>query len=335
MAKVSRRVYISGLIFVLIFLALGATTFAWFTLAEFSQLNNLNFSVSSGSELSISLDENGEYSDEILSSDIKSRIGKIQLGNLTSIDGKNLYVLNDDFSLSKEEYKKLQKNKFIEITFFFRAIPENVTVKNPIIGVYLSDHNKLAKYTEIEQKGTFVVSKGVYFNADVNYYSIDLKEDGTNYYKAGEKSKHYASDAIMISFEDNSNGNTIIYDLNAKEGHNYNDGYSNDISQLKGAASYYYNKTGKNPGLGDSRTAKLGSFALFNDVKNPEVVTSNYDMMICTLKESSTDKGVYYGSSTVRIWVEGFDADCFNAILSDQIMTQFSFRFGYYSNNNR
>ena len=60
---------------------------------------------------------------------------------------------------------------------------------------------------------------------------------------------------------------------------------------------------------------------------------SVFPKMICSLKESNTEQGVYYGSTTVRIWIEGYDADCFNAILNDQILAQFSFRFGFINDN--
>ncbi len=333
MAKLSRKMYISVLVFALIFLALGATTFAWFTLSELIQLSNVNMTVSGGSEITISLEENGEYSDKISGELLKEKIGNIRLGNLTSIDGKNLYELNDDFSLSKVNFKNYGTNKFIQVTFYFRVVPENFE-GSPEMGVYLSDYNNFAKFNEeIEQRGTFVISKGVNFTTDTTYYSIDLKEDGTNIYKPGEVTKHYASDAIMVSFEDNANGNILLYDFNSKEGHNYNDGYNNDINELKGAASYYFEKTSKNPGVGENRISPIGDWAKFEDTRNPEIVTNMPNIKICSLKESNTEKGVYYGSTTVRIWIEGYDADCFNAILNDQILVQFSFRFGFINDN--
>lgn len=323
MRKLSKKMMISLMTFALVFIALGASTYAWFTLAQSAQLSDLKVEVSGGTGLEIALEENGVYKSTWSADELEEHIGDLELSDLTSTDG----VTIKNQSLSAVEFVKGEKNSFIEMTFYFKGEPakkENVSA----VGVYLVNKNEGASFaTASADNGTFIVSKGVATKADVAYTNIEGEEVAI-----GADQNYKAADAVMVSFQDNGKqtDNVKMYDFNAATGSNYNDGFNADATQLKGAANYYYQKTGENPGVGGERTNLVTAFTAFTDATNVDKPDNDYSL-ICALSDANSD-GIYEGSVTIRIWIEGFDADCFNAILADEILTQFEFKLGYTNN---
>ena len=113
MRKLSKKMMISLMTFALVFIALGASTYAWFTLAQSAQLSDLKVEVSGGTGLEIALEENGVYKSTWSADELEEHIGDLELSDLTSKDG----VTIKDQSLSAVEFVKGEKNSFIEIKF--------------------------------------------------------------------------------------------------------------------------------------------------------------------------------------------------------------------------
>ena len=114
MKKLSKKMMISLLTFALVFIALGVSTFAWFTLADSASLNDLEINVSLGEGLDISLDGTN-YQSNLTKEDIARKIGNIKLTDCTSTDGISikdikggydsaLYSCSNLTSLSRRTY---------------------------------------------------------------------------------------------------------------------------------------------------------------------------------------------------------------------------------------
>ena len=325
MKKLSKKMMISLLTFALVFIALGASTFAWFTLADSAQVTDVQINVSSGTGLEIALEEDGVYKSKWTTSELEEFIGDITLSDLNSTDGVNFKnFAKEDVVFETGENKV---NSFIEITFYFKGQPSVSNVEN--VGVYLINHQKTATFNNKPNNGTFLVSKGVESKADAAYTDINgssVAVDATQ--------KYFAANATMVSFQDNglASNNVKLYDFNAVAGSNYNDGFATDAgtngANLKGAASYYYHKNEVNPGVGATRLTPSGELTTFTNTSNVDQ-PDNQNSLICTMTPESEGSRIYKGSVKIRIWVEGFDADCFNSILADIIVTQFEFKLGY------
>ena len=313
MKKLSRKMMISLLAFVLAFVALGASTYAWFTLADKAELSNLEMNVSLGEGLDISFD-GVTYQSNLSKEAIEEKIGGKKLSDITTTDGINFKNLAGDSS-----------SEYIQLHLYFRASGIDATKAANGVGVYLDSLNNDASYTTDKQTGTFVVSQGVELDPTTSYRA---EADGE---LVDEALKYYASDAIRVSFvEDESL--LALYDFNAKEGRNYNDGFvananKVDAEGLYGAASYYFAKQGKNVGVGAGTVESTTlEFTELTSEQNA-MMANNNNSLICNLEAG--DDGFYYGEVTINIWIEGWDTDCFNVILTDKVMTQFSFALGY------
>ncbi|MDD3106935.1 MAG: hypothetical protein PHP65_03940, partial [Bacilli bacterium] len=83
--------------------------------------------------------------------------------------------------------------------------------------------------------------------------------------------------------------------------------FSGDITNANGAVNYFIEKTSHEP---------IGA----SEVSVPATVTSNDDLDNVGLVTLNTEEGSFHvGTVTVRIWIEGWDPDCFNSVLGDTI----------------
>ena len=326
MKKLSKKMMISLLTFALVFIALGVSTFAWFTLADSASLNDLEINVSLGEGLDISLDGTN-YQSNLTKEDIARKIGNIKLTDCTSTDG-----------ISIKDIKGGSVTDYISLTIYFRAAGINDTkAATNGVGIYLSDYNDEAVYNEeSEQKGTFVVSDGVTLNPSTAY-----RANANDQTLTSTALEYFAANAIRVSFVQNGTL-TAFYDFNSEEGRNYNDGFlttanSKDAEGLYGAASYYYAKQNTNIGKGTALPEGIindhNSFTEFEHEDSAKVAKSN-SSLICNLTKGNSqiigqEEIYYYGSVTINIWLEGWDTDCFNVILKDFVMAQFHFVLGY------
>ena len=322
MRKLSKKMMISLMTFALVFIALGASTYAWFTLADSAELTNLEINVTGGGGLEMALTKKDgtltDYNTNLSSSIISDVLGKIQLSDVTSIDGTTF----KNFEGETISYDKTGKiNSFIELTINFNARVEEVS--NPSeVAVYLVNKQTPTYAENLATQGTFVISEGVTTKTSHSYTSNDGEVKPTDNAKT-----YYAADAIMVSFADAKQEKVKLFDFNAADGRNYNDGFNADATQLKGAASFQYNENGTNPGVGEERDStkleEISALSTFTDGS----IADNDNSKVCILTKQND--GTYTGSVTIRIWVEGFDYDCFNVIYSDTILTQFEFKLGY------
>lgn len=344
MRKLSKKMMISLMTFALVFIALGATTFAWFTLASTVEVTDVELNVSGGGGLNISLD--GQVYEPTLSSEkIQEKLGDILMEDLTSTDGISI----KDFNGTTQTFAK-NKN-YIELTLYFQALNvDTATLANyDGVGVFLKSYNDNANFESTDNDGTFVISKGVTHKADVAYKDADGNDVALN-----SETEHKAQNSLRVSFvqayreENVDKTNVRYYDFYNKENHNYGDGYSDEPgtngANLKGAASYYYQKH-KNlinedkrnigaPKESISATVLNGDdFTSFESVGNDQIAEDT-NTLVCILSEHDTGTGIdYRGEVTIKIWIEGWDADCFDAIFADSIKAQFAFTLAFFDEN--
>ena len=315
MFKVRTKFSLIILMLVLTFLTLAASTYAWFELNSTVVVDTIELTVSDGT---LELSADGIIYKDSLDLNSYSEVKNVpKLYDLTSLDGKNITtVIGNDAN----------KNKYLEITIHFRL----TDVKQPktTYGIYLCNYNNDLTFDELEsgtsKTGTVIKSKGKKFRVIEDFY-YDYVNNEDVIYKSGTEMTAYAEDALRLSFEDDELVRVFDLSENPSRGYNYHPN-ENEPQKDYGALSYF-NLIRK-------------EIALSTDEKGPEVITRDnlskfyinedltnaYDnnSLVCVLSKV----GDYYlGSTTLRVWIEGWDADCLDAIVKDVTAIQLEFCF--------
>jgi len=295
---------------------LTTTTFAWLTLTTRATADNFDFSVTLGNELEISLD-GINYSNDIDSATIKAAIGsQLFLKDVTSKNGYEFTydVINPIPAIANRDY--------VSLTVYFRAMRANQAV-------YLVDNNGIGVHfgEAHSELGTFFVSQGVDWKSSAKFI---YDEKGT-VIEPGTVIKLYAADALRVSFvetrvepevlgtTDARNQNELvqtIYDPSENEARGFGKSYG---ALAYWNAKHYYDKLSipeEIPNTITSLTKIQGDIPTDNNSRVVSLQKANKD----------GDKQYYVGKAIINIWLEGWDADCFNAILQDKIKIQLRFR---------
>jgi hypothetical protein len=312
---------------------LGASTYAWFSLNTTNTVEQINMTVVSGVGIYATLDTEGgvvgetiDYSkkdwlNEITSSEINDTIGRnIKLVGTTTTNGKV-------FTKNLDPVESAVKNQdYIELTIYFKVVSQELDNLGDG-GVYLVNYNNSASYSN-NANGTYVVSEGKNFKPSINYL-----EDSEN---NGTEGIRYASNAVYASFDSDGFANPLFvnFDKNPLRGYGY----------PYGAIDYYNKKSNNtitapatpsaftNAVYATTNSTYTKGFTTFTAENGVQFATNN-NTLVSQLTYSNQDK-CYYGYTVMRLWVEGWDGDCFDAIYSDKIKAQLNFEFAIIKNNN-
>lgn len=316
--KVQKKLTVIVIMVLLTIAALGTSTYAWFTLSNTAKVDQIDMGITSGVGIDLSLDAtegwtNKVWKSKLTNEDFNDLIKDVKLDAVTSHDGKSFYLKNSDVALDKSS------NKYIELDIYFRA--SNVISFNEVnkkAGVYLVDYND-STYSEDNSQlggGTTVTSKGIVWKADTTFkYSADKT------LKPGDSETYYARDAIRLGFT-RDDTNSVIFDLSTSSTADNYRGYNYEY----GAADYYKVKNN----LESIEKSTETQTVVFNDQLSKIDEKAEADKDTSLISVLSKDGEYYYGKTTLRIWIEGWDGDCFNSILSDKIQAQLKFQFGIY-----
>ena len=98
MNKLMRKLSISILAVVFAVVAMGATTFAWFTITNTARINQFDVYVTAGSGFEIAVTgidgTPSAWKSTITETEVEAAIGNVVLKDLTSTDGVNFYPIS-------------------------------------------------------------------------------------------------------------------------------------------------------------------------------------------------------------------------------------------------
>lgn len=312
-----RKLFISILLLVYSIFAFVQATFAWISLATQNTLDGMEMTVTMESGMEISLDGVNFY-DQISEKLLRKEIGNIiKLDTVTSIDGKSFqknFIGSETFAVGNKDYMTFD-------LWFRTSIP---TTKY----LYLVENiNSRLNYDLVKEKsfdGTYVISRGA------EWINQDDFDNGDGIVLKGTKKTYYAADAVRIAFlekvvessllgqDDNRTGLiTKIYDPSENEYRGYGKEY--------GAYSYYLARHGEDsPKLPTVYPDTLYNLTTF---KNPYQAWDNTSQ-IATFQKGEVIEGIsyLYAKVKINIWLEGWDADCLDAIYDDSLIVQLKFR---------
>ncbi|MCV2232325.1 hypothetical protein [Paracholeplasma manati] len=311
MRKLTQKLVLSVVTMALVVIALGTSTFAWFTLTNKAAISPFEAQVTAGEGIEITLgDWNGTNAytapdadtvwytvmpTNVIEDYIDNMYNNFRFDNMTSADGS---VIRNE-ALSDISYSPAAK--YIQFTLYFRSSAIKTIVWNS------------AELTGDPQPWV------------VNVPSF-ISSDGITPWLLNETKQVSAYTGARVSIE----GTAGTYTFQAPEGtvlgvYNSNDDVvSYDLEDVGGvftvgagtgtpygAAAY---------GVAAGKTTTYGAAA---PTVHATSLINTTPAELLTL--GSPADGYYYGNVIVRVWIEGFDADTFDAIFNSTLSVQLGF----------
>jgi len=303
-----RKLLTSILVTLILFVTLGSVSLAWVNLPRTNIIDDISFGAKTKTGLEISLD-GIEYKNEIDEASINEIIRNINFKDMTSSDGIT-------FESGYSKNSQIVKNRdYISFDIYFRT---NETRRN----VYLADNIKREEvlYDELKrfEEHTYIISKGINWRTNNDFWYGPELEDIR---ESGSVNRYYASDAIRISsIEKSPNAGyeledpiIKIFDLSENE--------TRGFGKEFGAIDYFKKVTGNNNIEIPDAPKVIYGLTKFDEYQIPDG-----DKSLITTLRYVDNSGYAKGKVTFNIWVEGWDADSFDAILGDKISIQLAFK---------
>ena len=311
-----KRIYLSFITLMLLFITLGTVTFAWISMSLINNIEGLSLSASGGDELQISLD-GINYNSVLTAEQLQEVFENIRLVDVTSTDG-----LTFQTGGLREEGPAIANEHYLSFDLWFQT---SVRERH----VYLvNDVSDQVAY-DASATGTFVISNGVMWTAKHTFLNGPNVDDIVH---KGDEGRYYAKDSIRVSiteFKDEHNENDLrvesdlnqfIFDPSGNELRGYGKTY--------GAYSYFVARTRYYINL--PTDIQEVSYRLTEiDPYNPYQALDN-ESLVAVLQQTDeiNEKGktIYRGKVRINIWIEGWDADAFDAIENDRVKIQLQFK---------
>lgn len=306
---ISRKILFSVLTLIYAAVAFTQATFAWITLNNETFLRDAELSIMNDSGLYLSLN-GSDYKTNLTNEDIKNALESNILGDVTTTDGINFF---------DKENKLLEPlDNYISFTLWVKTY--DPTVKELFLVENVTEKINYQTALENEIDGTFVVSKGINWMSDIDftYGKENIKKGSINFFEAANAIRiAVVEENLDEEFEVSKKEDLIRFIYDPSENKEMGFGVP--------TGAYEYGKIKNNddslPTVFPNTKYSLSTF------KNPYL--ANNDNSVCAkFQETKDEFGVpcYYTKVTVNIWLEGWDADCFDAILGDKLLIQLKFR---------
>ena len=299
MKKLTRKLFISVLVAVFAFVALGTSTYAWITMSTTAEVTAFEAEVSAGEagiELSENYDEAGPTNSTWLSVLTLQNLPTVALNDLTTTDGIKFYDFSSNPTTEAGFSSEMTQNSTAQ------GYVDDVYTYNSNLGyiehsIYIRRSSQTTGTTTVCVDGSEVVfAPGTGESGDFTYIP---KGQST----ATTIDNLFATNALRLSIT----GNTATAIYEQKEGENgntlacANDGFAHSYAASQGiklptaTLSYTTYKAGTTDDTQDSTT-------------------------IITLTDQEPVK------VTFRVWIEGWDNECHAQILTQKLSVKFGFR---------
>jgi len=306
MNKLMRKLSISILAVVFAVVAMGATTFAWFTITNTAKINQFEVEVTAGSGFEIAVTNVGgapsAWKSTITKAEVEAAIGNVVLKDLTSTDGATFYPISEigvDVN-GTDDYKlgDAVTDGYAEFDIHFRS--------------------KAAGTVKLNMEETNITSTGKTKVADV---AFDEAYTGGDSFTATSDVLAYAMNAARMAIIESNTLKVIL----EKAGATLNTAGTLDntvgfgTAHAKGALAYYIAKN-------QIDTTGMVLSGLGTGPNTEKFGDTVYTTKIADIATGPSNEW-YTGKITVRIWLEGWDAECLNVIFSDTLEVKIQFEY--------
>lgn len=308
MNQITKKLLLSVLTVVLTVIALGTTTFAWFTLTDVATVQPIDVQVVADVGMEISLDEE-TWVTTLTTSMINDFLydpitgpypSGLRLNNITSPDG---------FNFTNLDATAAALSSYLRLPIYFR-----------------SNNVESVAWTLVSLQ-----SQGVSWLSDVAF------ADTHGAVTAGSNLVYVAAQGARVSVRGETGVTaTAVYELGTGIAGNYgalaptrnNTPLSGVVgpflSTEPGAINYYYVKTTELPLGADA----IGGITLATTVST---LGTGIDVLDLILGYEGNNPAAYAaytygGRMSIYLWLEGWDPDTFNAVLADTVRVRFEFK---------
>jgi len=292
---------------------LATSTFAWVAIATSNRVDGIHLTATLDSNLQFSLD-GIQYSSEISTEQINGIIKNAKLMDFTSKDGLSFNGTPVPFVHANLDFEAKPNVNFMSIELYVRTTSTRYT------DLYLvNDVSSKVDYDNLPKRGTFITSKGINYRSPVTFqYGLN------DTVLEGETRTYFAKDALRIAFievplDEQPPISRFVWDPTGNALRGYGKSYGGvDFIKKYHKLNFELPTDTENP---------LYDLTTFTDLN--AYLPDNTNSKILSLREtdimSSEGKPFYVGKFRINIWVEGWDADAFDAVFKDQIKMQFEF----------
>ena len=318
--KLTKKLFMSIMTLALVVITLSASTFAWFTLSASNRLENVDVKVVAGTGMEISTD--GSVWKNHLSLQ-----NSIEFTDVTSAEGLTFKDMDGNAATGGTTGDEVD---YYETSFYVRVNLQNAKV--------------VLESVSGKDKATAGLLK---WTSELDYDGATANET----FEAGEDYGFDPLNAVKVSFTTNQTNETTAADVIYSYANTNNHGEA-DSSTTGFIQKYLETKEYEIP-QSAQRTIPTNSYVTYGmTVTDPaQVADSNtlikYDVVAANaekaviiestdLKDATQfgtdnsltglDENYWYAKVTIRIWLEGWDADCINAILDGSTQLAFELK---------
>lgn len=306
MKKAGRKLIVSVFVLVVAMSLAVTSTFAWFTMTNTPSVDGFNVNVTTSEGLLISLTgADGTYKSRFTKSEIEAAIGTVYLSPVTSTDGIAMKDLAGQ-TAATSSYVSFDLH-------FFSSTLQSVKLN--------STGNSV---TSVKNPSTDVDFAKAWKTIDASLYSNDVNllnpsngvvdEDGE--IKTGADIIAKAQNAVRISFVNGASAVTWYPNIDKGFNLDYNFLQLSEGFEPKNLGLEYFNHV--------SDTAYLATS--FPEIFSTSWYDGTYiaDNTLITLAPAAG--GGFKATLTIKIWIEGYDGDCFDSIMDDILTIALKFQ---------
>ena len=327
MNKLARKLVLSVLTVVLTVIALGTTTFAWFTLTNQAVVQPFNAQVVGDSGIEFALDNPQIANPQNLT--WVTTLSPAAVTNYIADKYANTFRFNHVTTADGLNFFNITESGMVAVPQYFAGDGTDPAVYPGYLDINLhvrSNTVSTIKWTQVVMNSDLITD----WNSDVAFTHT------TGAVAVDDAVSVRAVDAMRIAVigkvgtEEN---NVEVYE-NPAEGTNtvltLNNADMTTGTNFAGAVSYYFAKTNAYPGNATAQNADplIPARSVTTIATFTELVEDALDALSVTVLELDPDTSagtVYYGTMTIRVWLEGWDAEAFNIILDQWITVGLTF----------
>lgn len=331
MRKVSRRLLLSMLTVVLTVVALGTTTFAWFTITNTARISSFETQIAAeqGIEIALGIIDTGITDAQETKFRVNSPADLNWVTTLTSADVEEYIQTHIETGFRFEHLTSPDGSTFY--TFASDAVGGSVTSGYVSLPIHFRSGDVYTiNWSSVILGGGTPLPTWI---SDVDEFT-NVNDNTVN---RGDAINVDPSDAIRISAIGTQ---TVVYEkpASAPTGTNIALGTGGDLTatyvdpdgtpangdeyaySTVGAHSYYEAKTNRLPdGIDSVVTVATTTNLTESSVDGVEILT-------LASGQAASAGMEYYGSLELYIWVEGWDPNAYNAILDEYVFISFTFK---------
>lgn len=313
-----KKLYVSFISMGLLTFTLATSTFAWATISTTNRVDGIGLTARQDSNLEFSLD-GINYSSEINEAQIMAYIKDAVLMDWTTIDGVNFTGTTVPFIAGEMNFEAVPNKNYIQLILYVRSSQARYT------DLYLINNvSNTVNYNNVTARGTYVTSRGVNYRSPVTFL-YDINDTVMQ----GEVRTYYAKDAIRVSFtellieddtRDEASLNQFIWDPSGNPNRGFAKAFGATDFTKKYHNLYFQLPTHTQP--------VIPGLTTFTDPNAylPDNTLSRVASLQRSDEVNEQNRNYFKGKFMINIWIEGWDADAFDAVFTDKLKIQFEFQ---------